>query len=303
MSHHHHSHSHHHHSVSGKNLGITIFLNVLITAGQVVGGILSGSVALLTDALHNFSDVVALVLSFVTNRIAKRKSTEKQTYGFKRAEILSAFVNSAVLIGISVFLMLEAFQRFFHPTAVVSDLVIWFAFASIVINFISVLVLQKDSKENLNIRSAYLHLLTDVMTSVAVLAGGILMKYYALFWIDPLLSVLIAIYLIYSSYGLLVQTVKILMQFTPSGVDINKISDDIRNIKSVKNLHHVHVWQLDEKHYFLEAHADMEADIKISEFQNILQEIENILAGYGIYHYNIQPEFDRDDDKRVVPGH
>jgi len=94
-----------------------------------------------------------------------------------------------------------------------------------------------------------------------------------------------------------------LMQFTPSGVDINKISDDIRNIKSVKNLHHVHVWQLDEKHYFLEAHADMEADIKISEFQNILQEIENILAGYGIYHYNIQPEFDRDDDKRVVPGH
>ncbi len=304
MGHHHdHSHSHHHHTVSGKNLGITILLNVLITAGQVVGGILSGSMALLTDALHNFSDVVALVLSYVTNRIAKRKSTVKQTYGFKRAEILSAFVNSAVLIGISVFLIAEAVKRFVEPTAVGSDMVIWFALASIVFNFVSVLILQKDSKENLNVRSAYLHLLTDVMTSVAVMLGGILMKFYGVFWVDPLLSVIIAVYLIYSSYGLLVQTIKILMQFTPSGIDINKISDEIVRIEHVKNLHHVHVWQLDEKHYFLEAHVDMQDDITISEFQKILKKIERILADHHITHYNIQPELDRDDDKGIVAGH
>ena len=298
MSHDH----HHHHAVSGRNLGISILLNIAITAGQVVGGIISGSMALLTDALHNFSDVVALALSYIANRIAKRKSTVKQTYGFKRAEILSAFVNSAVLIGISIFLILEAIDRFTNVKPIGSDIVIWFAFASIVINFLSVLILSKDSKENLNIKSAYLHLLTDVMTSVAVMIGGILMKYYSIFWIDPLLSVLIAIYLIYSSYGLLVKTIKILMQFTPSEIDINKINNDIKSIPNVKNLHHVHVWQLDDKHYFLEGHIDVKKDIRVSGFQKILSEIEQVLRKHKISHFNIQPELDRDDDKNIIAG-
>ncbi len=295
------SHDHHHHnSVSGKNLGFAVFLNVLITAGQVTGGIISGSMALLTDALHNFSDVVALVLSYVANRISKRKSTTKQTYGFKRAEILSAFVNSATLMGISVFLIIEAGKRFFNEKTIQSDIVIWFAFASIVINFISVLILQKDSKENLNIKAAYLHLLTDVMTSIAVMTGGILMKYYSIFWIDPLLSILIAGYLIASSYKLLVNTIKILMQFTPSDIDIDKITQEVSSLKLVKNMHHVHVWQLDEKHYFLEGHIDVEKDISISGFQKILSEIETVLKKYKITHLNIQPELDRDDDKNVI---
>ena len=205
------SHDHHHHSyqVSGKNMAVAIFLNILITVGQIIGGLISGSVALLTDALHNFSDVVSLLLSYITNRIAKRESTTKQTFGFKRAEILSAFVNAAVLIGIAVFLIVEAAQRFFQPHEIKSDLVIWFALGSIVINFISVLMLQKDAKESMNIKSAYLHLLTDVMTSVVVLVGGLLMKFYAVFWIDPLLSIGIALYLILSSYKLLAATIKI----------------------------------------------------------------------------------------------
>ncbi|NPA45273.1 MAG: cation transporter, partial [Chlorobi bacterium] len=111
-NHGHHHHHHHHHEVSGKNIGITILLNVVITVSQIIGGILSGSIALLTDALHNFSDVISLLLSWFTNRLAKRKSTEKQTYGFKRAEILSAFINSATLIAIAIFLIVEAIKRF-----------------------------------------------------------------------------------------------------------------------------------------------------------------------------------------------
>jgi len=281
-------------------MAVAIFLNIVITAGQVAGGMISGSVALLTDALHNFSDVVALLLSYTTNRIAKRKSTIKQTYGFKRAEILSAFVNSAVLTGIAVFLIVEAVQRFYSPHPIESDMVIWFAAGSIVINFISVLMLQKDAKENMNIKSAYLHLMTDVMTSVAVLAGGIVMKYFGIFWVDALLSFAIALYLIVSSYKLLTGTIKILMQFTPAGIDIEEINSRVTAIKGVKNLHHVHVWQLDEKTTLFEAHIDLTNDINITGFQEILNRIEVVLHDFGIFHFNIQPEFNRNDSKEII---
>ena len=299
------SHDHHHHSheVSGKNMGIAIFLNLLITTGQIIGGLISGSMALLTDALHNFSDVISLILSYVTNRMAKRKSTVKQTYGFKRAEILSAFVNAAVLIGIAVFLIVEATQRFFTPLSIQSDIVIWFALASIIINFISVVMLQKDAKESMNIKSAYLHLLTDVLTSVAVLVGGLLMKYYSLFWIDPVLSIIIALYLIFSSYRLLFDTIKILMQFTPSDVDLEKINEQVTRIDAIKNMHHVHLWQLDEKTKHFEAHIDLKENITMIQFQNILEQIDEILHTFGIYHVNIQPEYNRDDSKDMIVQH
>ncbi len=298
-----HDHHHHNHQVSGKNMAMAIFLNLLITAGQIVGGLISGSVALLTDALHNFSDVVSLLLSYITNRIAKRKSTHKQTFGFKRAEILSAFVNAAVLIGIAVFLIVEAVQRFFHPQVIKSDIVIWFALGSIVINFISVMMLQKDAKKSMNIKSAYLHLLTDVMTSVAVLIGGLLMKYYTVSWVDAALSIAIALYLILSSYKLLAATIKILMQFTPSGIDLDQINKSITQIENVKNLHHVHVWQLDEKINLFEAHIDLDKNITITDFQEVLSQIEDILKEAEIYHCNIQPEYNRNDDKHIIVQH
>jgi cobalt-zinc-cadmium efflux system protein len=299
------SHDHHHHShqVSGKKMAIAIFLNLLITAGQIVGGLISGSVALLTDALHNFSDVISLLLSYVTNRIARRKSTHKQTFGFKRAEILSAFVNAAALIGIAVFLIVEAAQRFFHPQVIKSDIVIWLALGSIVINSISVMMLQKDAKESMNIKSAYLHLLTDVLTSVAVRIGGLLMKYSTVFWVDAVLSIAIALYLILSGYKLLAATIKILMQFTPSDIDLEKINEKIIRINSIKNMHHVHIWQLDENMKLFEAHVDLKDDISMTQFQEILNQIDEILHGYGIYHINIQPEYNRNDDKNIIVQH
>lgn len=299
MSHsHHHDHSHHH--ISGKNIGITILLNIIITIAQMIGGAISGSVALLTDALHNFSDVISLLLSYFTNRLAKKKTTLKQTYGYKRAEILSAFINSATLIFIAIYLIIEAIDRFYHPQEVLSDLVIYFALGSIIINFISVLLLSKDAKENMNMKSAYLHLLTDVMTSIAVMIGGILMKYFEIYWMDSLLSILIALYLIYSSYQILWASIKILMQFTPEEVDIKEISEEIKSLPKIKNVHHVHFWQLNDKQLFFEAHIDMEEDIRITEFQIILNEVEEVLKKYKISHCNIQPEFQRCESSALV---
>lgn len=299
-----HNHEHNHsHEISGKNIGIAIFLNIVITIAQIIGGLLSGSMALLTDAFHNLSDVISLFLSYITNRIAKKKPTINQTYGFKRAEILSAFINSATLIAIAIFLIVEAVKRFLNPQPIAANLVIYFALGSIIINFLSVLILHKDAKDSMNIRSSYLHLLTDVMTSIAVMLGGILMKYYDIYRVDSILSVLIAVYLIFSSYKLLWASIKILMQFTPQNVKIEDIESEVTKIRGVKNLHHVHFWQLNDKDLFFEAHIDIEMNIAISEFQKILLEIETILTKYNISHTTIQPEYNRNDNKNLIIQH
>jgi cobalt-zinc-cadmium efflux system protein len=296
-------HSHTTGQVSGKNMAIAIVLNIIITIGQIIGGMISGSVALLTDALHNFSDVISLILSYITNRLAKRKSTVKQTFGYKRAEILSAFINSATLIAIALFLIFEAIDRFLNPQPVGANIVIYFALGSIVINLISVIILHKDSKENINIKSSYLHLLTDVMTSVVVMIGGILMKYYSIYWVDSVLSIIIAIYLIISSYKLTILSLKILMQFTPHGIDMIEITNEICKINDIKNVHHVHFWQLNDKDLFFDAHVDMEKDCRISNFQEVLSEIETVLLIFNITHCNIQPEYSRDDNKNLINQH
>ena len=301
MTHNHkeHSHGHHHHhdanDLKGWKIGVSILLNILITVGQVIGAGISGSIALMTDALHNFSDVISLIISYVANRLTLKEATTSKTYGYKRAEILAAFINSATLIGVAIFLIVEAVKRFSSPVTIQADIVIWFAIGSIVINFLSVVILHKDSKDNMNIRSAYLHLLTDVMTSVAVMLGGFAMKYYNVFWIDGLLTLLIAAYLIYSSFSLLKEATKVLMQFTPEGINLEDISNAVCKIEGIKNIHHLHIWQLNDNKYMLEAHLEMENDIMLSEFQEKLKEVENILHKFGIDHTNIQPELNKCD--------
>jgi len=300
---HHHEHSHHSHNISGKNLAIAVFLNILITIGQIIGGLFSGSMALLTDALHNFSDVIALLLSYFTNRLAKKESTIKQTYGYKRAEILAAFINSLTLIAIALFLLVGAVKKLNNPQEVLSDIVIYFALGSIILNALSVMLLRKDAKDSINMRSAYLHLLSDVMTSIVVMIGGVLMKYYGIYWLDSILSILIALYLIYSSYHILRESLIILMQFTPSKIDIVSLGKQISSIPEIKNIHHVHLWQLNDKELFFEAHIDLKEDIQMSMFKHILKEVSVILRKNNIEHFNIQPEYNVEDYKGFIHQH
>lgn len=303
MSHSHsHNHSHHNHAnLQGRNLLISIFLNIVITAAQVVGGIISGSLALLSDALHNFSDVISLVVSYVANKLAKKKASIQKTFGYKRAEILAAFINASTLIIVAVLLIIEAIERFQNPQEIESGLVIWLSGIAIVGNGLSVLLLKKDSEANMNLKSAYLHLLTDMMASVAVLIGGLLMKFYNVFWVDSVLTFLIAIYLIWMGYDLLKTSTKVLMLFTPEDIPIDKIVSEINSLEGIKNTHHIHVWQLNEEEVHFEAHIDFEKDIQLSEFDDILHEIEEILFHkFEINHVNIQPEFGKCDDKDVI---
>ncbi len=301
---HSHSHNHnhqHHHNLNGRNLLISIALNVLITAAQIIGGLISGSLSLLSDALHNFSDVVSLVISYIANVLAKRKASLQKTFGNKRAEILAAFINAATLIVVAILLIIEAVERFKNPEDIESNLVIWLSVLAIVGNGFSVLLLQSNAKTNMNMKSAYLHLFTDMLASVAVLIGGLLMKYFQIFWVDSVLTLAIALYLIVVGYQLLKESFKVLMLFTPENIHVKDIVNDIQQINTVKNVHHVHVWQLNEEEIHFEAHIDFTEDINLSEFDLVLKSIEELAYHkYGINHVNIQPEFNKQDAKDVI---
>lgn len=298
---HQHNHTHDHVNLKGRNLLISILLNIIITVAQIIGGLLSGSLALLSDALHNFSDVISLIISYIADKLTKRKASLHKTFGYKRAEILAAFINSSTLIIVAILLIIEAIKRFKNPQEIESSLVIWLSFIAILGNGFSVLLLKKDSKSNMNMRSAYLHLLTDMMASVAVLIGGLLMKFYNLFWVDSALTLAIAIYLIWMGFHLLKESTKVLMLFTPDTIPIELIIKKLNAFKEIKNVHHVHVWQLNEEEIHFEAHVDFEHNITLTEFDVILTKIEKLLfKEFDINHVNIQPEFEKDDVKDVI---
>ena len=294
-------HHHHHHEVSGKNLFLTIVLNIIITVSQIVGGIISGSLALLSDAMHNFSDVLALVIAYVANRLAARPNDESKTFGYKRAEIIAALFNASVLVGIAVFLIVEAAHKFYHPEAIDSIWVIGLGALSIVLNTASVLLVKDDSHDNMNIKAAYLHLLTDVMTSVAVVGGGILMYYAGIFWIDPLISALIALYLIWASFDIIKESVSVLMQFTPASIDIESVIEAIEEEDGVANVHHLHIWKLNDNQINLEAHLDLSEDMPVSKSNAIIEKLEHKLHDiFDIEHTTFQCEYDRHDDKSKI---
>ena len=298
-----HSHAAHTHSqdLKGKKLLLSILLNIIITISQVIGGLLSGSLSLLSDALHNFSDVLSLIVSYIADRYSKKEASLDKTFGYKRAEIIAAFVNAASLLIVAAYLIYEAILRFLDPQEIESDLVIWLALLGIVANGFSVLLLRKDSKENMNMRSAYLHLFTDMSASVAVLIGGLLMMYFGWFWVDSVLTVLIAVYLLFMGYSLLKSSFSVLMLFTPEAINLEKINDAITSFSEIRNVHHMHVWQLNENETHLEAHVEFIQDITLSEFDVISDRVEEMLYNkFGINHVNLQPEYERDDPKDIV---
>lgn len=293
--------NHHRSNTKGINLFYAILLNIMITAAQVIGGVFSGSLALLSDALHNFTDVVSLIVSYIANHFSRKKASINQTFGYKRAEIIAAFVNALTLIVIAIFLIIEAVKRFYHPQPIQTGLVIWLSLVAIAGNGLSVILLHNDSKKNINMRSAYLHLFTDLLASVAVLIGGILMKYYQIYWIDSFLTLAIALYLIVVGYDLTNKSFGILMLFTPRHIKIKDIVAAVHQVPKVNKLHHIHVWYLNDDELHLEAHLDFKEDISLTEFNDILHQIERVLHDkFEINHVNIQPEFQKEDPKDFI---
>lgn len=289
-------HTHDASKLSGKKIFWVTFLNATITVTEIVGGILSGSLALLSDAVHNFSDTIAIALSYFANRIAQKPKNANKTYGYKRAEILSAFINSSVLLAISLALIFEAYKRWQTPEHINGTLMAIVALIGLVANFVSMFLLEKDSHRNLNIKSSYLHLLSDTVSSVGVLVGGIAIQLWGIVWIDPLITVLISLYILRETWHIIRKTVDILMQ-SSADLDYETIKQEIEQIDSVKNIHHVHSWMINENTIHFEAHIDLE-DMPLSEAEKIYDNIEHLLKEhYGISHVTLQAEVNKCVDK------
>jgi len=282
----------HHDPKTQRNLLITIILNVVITVAQISGGIISGSLALISDALHNFSDSLAIVLAWIANLLSARPKNKRFTFGFQRAEILAAFINSLVLIVISLFLVIEAVKRFIHLNEVNPLWMFWLGLLGLAANGISVYILHRGRKENINLRAAYLHLLGDMFTSLAVIAGAITIKLLGWYWVDPCVTILISGYLLIQSYRILRESVEILMQMSPAEIDISMISEALSGIEGILNVHHVHVWKLSDKKVHFEGHVSLPSDQLVSGTASIHRKVKQILREqFDIKHVTLQFEF------------
>ncbi|AFK22380.1 cation diffusion facilitator family transporter [Pyrococcus sp. ST04] len=277
---------------------ISVVLNVGITIAEIIGGILSGSLALLSDSLHNFSDAMGILASYIALRIGKMKKNEKFTFGYRRAEILVAFLNSTILVGVSLFLIVEAYRRFSNLKPINARIMLPVATVGLFANLISVALLHEHSHESMNVRSAYLHLLSDTLSSIAVVVGGLMLMKYGVLWIDPAITVAVSLYILREAYYILKESIEVLMEASPN-INLESIKKEIESIPGVRNAHHFHVWRVGEDEIHFECHIATR-DMMLSEAQKIIDKVEKILRKHGIKHVTIQLEVDRCEEEGII---
>ena len=298
-----HKHSHNNNEQSKGNIFITMLLNFLITVAEIIGGILSGSLSLISDALHNFSDGVSIIITYIAIRISKKPRTLKYTFGLKRAEIIGAIINSSTLIIISFYLIKEAIERFYNPTPVTGNLMLIVASTGLLGNALGTFLLRKGAKNNINIRAAYFHLLSDAVSSTAVIIGAIFIILFNIYWIDPFLTILISLYILKETYSIIKEAVDIIMMSSPHDIDLQKVKMLIEEIPEVKNIHHVHIWKLNDNDIHFESHIEVE-DTLISNTVLIQKSIEDKLQEkFDINHFTLQFECNKCADKGLIQNH
>lgn len=299
---HNHTHTSDFETAKGRLL-FTIILNFVITIAEIIGGIISGSLALISDALHNFSDGISVIISYIALKLKSKKNSLKHTFGLKRAEILAAVINASVLIVICVYLFYEAALRFMEPQEINASVMSIVAFIGLIANLLAVVLLKKFSRDSLNIRSAYLHLLGDTYSSVAVIIGGITIAIWHINWIDPFLTILIGLYIIKESYDILGEAIHVLMEGAPLNISIEEIENDVVIIDGVEDIHHIHLWMVGDNDIHLEAHVNIN-DMKISESDLLRKKIEELLKEkFNITHTTLQFECNQCLDSGLIHQH
>lgn len=290
-----HSHMHHHHGGKDQTIGrlwISIGLNLMITLAEFVGGILSNSLALLSDALHNLNDTASLGISLFARKVSKKDPNAEKTFGYKRAEIVGAFINLITLVLIALFLIKEGVERFFEPQIINGYVMFAVAIVGLIGNFVTALLLYKSSKDNINIKSAFIHILSDGLSSVGVIIGGWLIIEYQLYIVDTILTVIIGIYILWHSYYMLMDTINILMMSTPPDIKIPEVVAELEQVKRVQDIHHVHIWRLDETNTLLEAHVKID-ELDLKHIETIKNELKHRLATeFGIEHSTLEFELE-----------
>jgi cobalt-zinc-cadmium efflux system protein len=280
----------HRHYHSTKRIGWAILINIGITVAEAIGGILSGSLALLSDAGHNLSDVISLGLSFLGEKISERKPTPRHTFGFKRTEIFTALINSISLIGIAFFIVVEALKRISSPPHLSLGIMLGGALIGLFGNLFSMAILGRK-ESNLNVKVAYLHLFYDAISSFAVITSGIIIYLTGWVIVDLGVSLLIAGMVLLSGLGIIKKTIHIFMQGVPEHLEFDTILKDILHIPGVKSVHSLHIWSINSKEVFLSCHICMDESDEKKDTDRIIQNINKMLQqSHRIHHTVIQME-------------
>ena len=275
---------------SGARLLITLAINLLIPAAQIIGGIYANSMALISDAVHNFSDSTAILIAYFAFRMGKKGASPQNTFGYKRAEILGAVINVAILVAAAAFILYEAFDRFRRPEPVIGRIVIYLAAVGILGNGISAWLLHRDSKHSLNVRGAFLHMLGDLLTSVFVLVNGIVLVFKPWYWLDPLLSFFIVIFILKNCWSILKEATGILMNATPKNLDLEEIKNALQAIPGVCGVHYLHAWNVSSSSIAFSCHVEV-TDQLVSKTESLSEEIRHeLFHRFGIDHPVLQFE-------------
>ncbi len=271
-------------------LSLALFLTLAFVIIEAASGLFANSLALLTDAAHNFTDVIALGISWYAVYLTTQPSDSKNTYGYHRAGILAALLNSTLLVLISVGIFYEAYRRLINPPQVNSIVLMSVGFLAFVVNLITALLLERGSQDDLNLRSAFVHLIGDVAATIGAVVAGIIIYFTHANWLDPFISVLIGLLILYSAWGILRETVDILLESTPRDVDMPAMVHDMTQVKGVIGIHDLHVWSITHGLRTMSAHV-LTRDIPISEGADIQRQISEIaLRRYNVGHATLQLE-------------
>lgn len=280
----------HNHSVTNysKPLITGIVLNISFVIIEVIYGFISNSVALIADAGHNFSDVIALVLALIASLLIKKRSSDKYSYGFKKGSILIAAFNSLLLLVALGVICLEAVNRFYEPADVSGSTVIVVAFIGIIINGLTAYLFVKGKDKDLNIRSAFLHMLTDALVSAAVVVSGIMILFYDINWLDPLMSIIIVCVIFVGTWNLFKETIRLSIDAVPEKININEVRTYLNGLAGVTEVHDLHIWSLSTSQIALTAHLVVDNFTQESNFLKMIQ--EKLHDKFEIEHTTIQIE-------------
>ena len=299
-----HAHGHSHaEGMSDRRLVGAVAVNVLLTLAQIVGGVVSGSLSLVADALHNLNDAASLALALFARRMGRRPADKLMTFGYGRAEVVAALINLTTLIIVGLYLVYEAVIRFLDPQPVTGWIIVVVAGIALVIDIATAVLVHAGSKHSLNIRAAFLHNVSDALASVGVIVAGTLILLYDLYVADLIITLLIAGYVLHQGFSLMPRTVRILMGGTPDDLEFDRIVAAVRVVEGVLDLHHVHIWSLDEHNRSLEAHVVPES-AELEAFEQVKARIRSELANsFGIEHATLEPCVQGDATAWLVPAH
>jgi cobalt-zinc-cadmium efflux system protein len=286
----HHDHGHHHHHHGGGSLKSAFFLNLIFTLIEIVGGIMTNSMAILSDALHDLGDSLSLGVSWYLEKVSKKKRDEKYTYGYGRFSLLGAFINSVVLIVGSVVILMHAVPRLLDPQQPDVQGMILLSVLGIIFNGAAVLRLKGGS--SLNEKVVRLHLLEDVLGWVAVLVVSIVMLFWEAPFLDPLMSIMITLYILYNVLKNFRQTVKIFMQAKPEDIDLDKLEKSLVKMKNIQSVHDMHLWTTDGQYYVMTVHVVVTQEVRMEEALELKREIRELTKEKGIEHATIELEYE-----------